>query len=180
MITQTSAQSFAVWLLKEHPALFYAVAKHSNPSLGAFSDILSNVGGAFSTAVKGVGTWISNPENMKSLVALGGTYFATQAAKDAANAQIAMLQTQADRAQSGQTAAPISYTYDAAGNPVPVYTGSSLIPGLGNQVALPSGQLGYTMSPNALATLQPSFIQKYGLWLVGGGVVLVGAFILLR
>ena len=175
MITKHSAQSLAVWLLAEHPALFYAAAKQANPTLGAFSDILSDVGGAFSSAVSSVGNWLSNPENLQSLTKLAGTYFTTQAAKDAASAQVAALQTQTQRAQAGQPAAPISYTYDANNQPVPVYTGTTPLPGLGAQVSLPSGQVGYTLTPQALATLQPSFLQKYGLWIAGGGVLLVAA-----
>lgn len=173
MITQKSAQSLAVWLLTEHPGLFYTIAKQVNPSLGAFSDILSDVGGAFSSAVSSVGSWLTNPENIKSLTGLAGTYFAASAAKDAAQTQAQVLAAQAQRAQTGQTAAPITYAYDANNNPVPVYTGSTAIAGLGQQVVLPSGQVGYTMSPTALNVLQPTFIQKYGLWLLAGGSALV-------
>lgn len=173
MITSKSAQSLAVWLLTEHPALFYAIAKRQTPALGAFSDILSDVGGAFSGAVSSVGDWLSNPENIKSLTGLAGTYFASQAAKNAANAQVAALQTQVNRAQAGQTAAPITYAYDANNQPVPVYTGTTAIPGLGTSVVLPSGQAGYTLSPQALQALQPSFLQRYGLWIAGGAVALV-------
>jgi len=175
MITPKSAQSLALWLLTEHPALFYAVARKVQPSLGAFSDIVSDVSGAFSSAVSNVGSWLSNPQNLQSLTSLAGTYFATEAARDAANAQVAVLNTQAQRAQAGQTAAPITYAYDVNNNPVPVYTGSTAIPGIGSQVALPSGQVGYTLSPNALSALQPSFVQRYGLWVIGGGIVLVAA-----
>lgn len=176
MMTKSSAQSLAVWLLTEHPALFYAVAKHVNPTLGDFSDILSNVGDAFSGAVSSVGDWLGNSDNIKSLTTLAGTYFAAQAAKSNASAQNAVLQTQIARAQTGQPAAPIAYAYNAQNQPVPVYTGTpSPTLGLGNQILLPSGQPGYAVSPQTLNTLTPSFIQKYGLWLIGGGVALVAA-----
>jgi hypothetical protein len=177
MITQASAQSLAKWLLTEHPSIFYAIAKGTNPSLGAFSDILENVGGAFSSAVSSVGSWLSNPQNIQSLTALAGTYFAANAASDAAKAQARALQTQVDRAQAGQTAAPITYAYDANNNPVPVYTGSTAIPGLGSQLPLPSGQIGYALTPQSLTALQPSFLQKYGLWLGVGaaGLLIVAA-----
>ena len=178
MVTTKSAQSFAIWLLNEHPALFYAIAKKQSPGLNGLSDVLSNVGGAFSSAVSSVGSWLSNSQNIASLTSLAGTYFATSAAKSAADAQVAALQTQASRAQAGQSAAPISYMYDANNNPVPVYTGGTVIPGLGQQVSLPSGQIGYTLSPTALNSLNPSFVQKYGLWLIGGGAILVGVMIL--
>lgn len=178
MVTTKSAQSLAIWMLTEHPGLFYAVAKHVNPQLSGFSDILSNVGGAFQTAVSGVGKWLSNPTNLQSLTGLAGTYFSAQAAKSAASAQLAALNTQTERAQAGQTAAPISYAYDANGQPVPVYTGSAAIPGLGAQVALPSGQVGYALSPTSLNALQPSFLQKYGLWLgVGAGALLIAGIL---
>lgn len=175
MITQKSAQSLATWLLTEHPTLFYAIAKRVNPKLGDFSDILDNVGGAFSSAVSSVGNWLSNPENVKSLTSLAGTYFATQAASNAAQAQSAVLQAQVNRAQVGQTAAPISYVYDQNNQPIPVYTGSTPVNSLGQQIVLPSGQVGYSVTPQALASLSPSFLQKYGLWLVGGGLALVAA-----
>lgn len=178
MTTKKSAQSLALWLLKEHPGLFYGIAKHANPKLAGFSDILSDVGGAFSGAVSSVGDWLSNAENIKSLTGLAGTYFATSAAKEAANAQVAALQTQAQRAQAGQNAAPITYAYDQNGQPVAVYTGATAIPGLGAQVPLVSGQVGYALSPTALSSLQPSFLQKYGLWLIGGGAALVAVLAL--
>lgn len=179
-MTKDSAQSFAVWLLNTHPELFYTVAKRQNPGLNGISDVLSNIGGAFSSAVSSVGSWISNADNLKSLTSLAGTYFSTQAAKNVANAQLAALQTQADRAQAGQPAAPITYTQDPNGNLVPVYTGTTPLPGLGTQTVLPSGQVGYALTNTSLAALQPSFLQKYGLWLGVGGVALVFAFIALR
>jgi hypothetical protein len=180
MITTKSAQSLAVWLLTEHPALFYQVARTVNPKLGAFSDILDNVGGAFSSAVSGVGNWLSNASNIQSLTSLAGTYFATQAAQDAAKAQMAVLQTQTQRAQAGQGVAPITYAYDANGQPYPVYTGSTGLPALGSQVALQSGQIGYAISPTALNALQPSFIQKYGLWIGGAAIALFAVAALTR
>lgn len=180
MITQQSAESLAKWLLTTHPSLFYAIAKGTNPQLGAFSDIVSNVGGAFSSAVSSVGSWLSNPQNIASLTGLAGTYFAANAASEAAKAQAAALQTQVNRAQAGQTAAPITYAYDANNNPVPVYTGSTAIPGLGSQVPLPSGQLGYALSPQGLNALQPTFLQKYGLWLGVGALALLGVAALTR
>lgn len=180
MMTRASAQSLAVWMLTEHPGLFYAVARHVNPRLGDFSDVLSNIGGAFSNAVSGVSDWITNSDNVKSLTSLAGSYFAAQAAKSNANTQLAVLNTQLARAQAGQTVAPISYAYNAQNQPVPVYTGSpSNVSGLGSQVVLPSGQLGYSLTPQSLSTLTPSFVQKYGLWLIGGGVALIAALALI-
>jgi hypothetical protein len=177
MMTKESAQSFSVWLLKTHPDLFYAIAKQQNPGLNGISDVLSNIGGAFSSAVSSVGSWVSNPENLKSLTSLAGTYFSTQAAQNVADAQLAALQTQTNRAQAGQPAAPISYGYDANNNLVPVYTGTNTLPGLGTQVSLPSGQYGYTLSSSSLNALQPSFLQKYGLWLGVGGAALFVAYL---
>lgn len=180
MMTAQSAQSFAVWLLKEHPAVFYAIAKHEDPNLGAFSDILSNIGSAFSTAVSSVSKFVGNPENVKSLTSLASTYFAAQGAKANANAQSAILDLQLQRAQAGQPAAPIAYTYGAQDQPIPVYTGSTPLPALGQQMSLPSGQTGYTITPQALNALSPSFIQKYGLWLGAGAVALLLGLALLR
>lgn len=168
-MTPDAAQSFAVWLLNTHPALFYAIAKQQNPSLSGLSDVLSNIGGAFSNAISSVGNWVGNSDNVKSLTSLAGTYFNAQSAGSAARAQQAVLQTQLSRAQSGQAAAPIAYAYNAQGQPVPVYTGTTPIASLGAQTILPSGQVGYQITPQALQTLSPSFLQKYGLWLGLGG-----------
>jgi hypothetical protein len=179
-MTKDSAESFAVWLLNAHPDLFYNIAKKQNPGLSGISDILSNIGGAFSSAVSSVGSWVSNPANLQSLTSLAGTYFSAQAAKNVADAQVAALNTQAQRAQAGQPAAPISYATDANGNYVPVYTGTTPLPGLGAQTVLPSGQVGYTLSSTAFNALQPSFLQKYGLWLGIGGAALLVAFFALR
>lgn len=174
MMTPRSAQSFSVWLLKEHPALFYSIAKKQNPSLGDFSDIFSSIGSAFSGAVDSVSSWVTNPENVKSLTTLASTYFAASAAKSNANAQTAVLNAQLARANTGQPAAPITYAYNAQNQPVPVYTGTpSPALALGSQVLLPSAQVGYTVTPQTVSSLTPSFLQQYGLWLVGGGLVLV-------
>lgn len=175
-----SAQAFSVWLLKEHPGLFYAVAKHVSPQLGGFSDILSNIGGAFTNAVSGVSDWVSNPDNVKSLTSLASTYFAAQAAQANAKTQLAVLNTQVQRAQAGQTPAPISYAYDANNQPVPVYTGTNALPGLGSPLMLPSGQPAYAMSSSSLNSLQPSFVQKYGMWLAVGGAAALLVFASLR
>lgn len=159
-MNKPAADAFAHWLAENHPDVFVSVAKAAIPSLNQLSDIsdmLSSIGSSFSDAASAVGDWVSNPQNIQSLSNVASAYFKTQGAAIQAHAQTAVLNTQLQRAQYGQIPAAISYQINpATGVQMPMYNGQPL-------------------SPQQLATLQPSFLQKYGIWLAlaGAGVVAV-------
>ncbi len=172
MMTQKSAEAFAQWLLENHPDIFIAIAKKaintpqakaaSTPvKLGDISSVLSSIGTGLSTAVSGVGSWLSNSSNIQGLTGAASSYFNSQAAASVGNAQNAVFQTQLLRAQSGMAPAPINYSYNSSGQPVPMYNGSML-------------------SPSTLQTLVPTFLQKYGLYLAIGAAGIALIFILRR
>jgi hypothetical protein len=177
MITPQAAHGLAVWLLQEHPNLFVVIRQHQKTGkvnlagLGDWSDALSSIGDTLGSAVSGVGNWLSNSANITALTNVGTAYLNNQAAQS-------VLQTQAARAQAGLMPAPITYT--PAG--VPLYQptpGYTTPPFVGPQVQLPTGQYLPQLTPQALQTLQPSFLQKYGTWLMIGGAGVLALALLL-
>lgn len=163
----------AAWLAENHPELFSALAARagaaSAPGLHGFTDVLSSIGSTIgsvaskvasglSTTVQTVGTFLQSDA--------GKTTLATLAAAQLQSAQNKALQTQVQRANAGLTPAPITSTFDA--------TTGSFVPAL----STPGGA--YPLSAQTLASLQPSFLDRYGLWLAAGGAALVLATMVLR
>lgn len=142
--------------------------------------LLSTLGSDVSGAVSNVASFLLKGTAVLAPVAVAA--LRAQTANTAANAQARILATQASRAYAG--AAPANIQYAANGTPVYVPTaqvagGYTTMPaGLGATVTMPNGQVGYTLTPTALSNLSPSFFQKYGVWLIGGGAALALALIL--
>ncbi len=198
----TAAQAFAAWLEVHEPALFQALAEKAaaagarTSGLADWSSILSSIesgvtsvasdiGSGISDAASGVGNFLTSSGGLQSLSTLANTYLQSQQ-------QQTVLQTQLARANQGLPPAPISYTTNAAGQVIPVYTGSTLPMGIQQAVGagqsqflqLPNGTSGYTLNNASLASLGGGggiggFLQKYGLELAiaGGGLVVLALLI---
>jgi hypothetical protein len=157
----------AAWIQEQYPELFASLAAHASASpgggLSGITDILSSIGSTIgnaatsvlsgvSTVAKSVGGFLSSSEGQQTLATLA-------AAKLQAN-QNSILQTQIARTQAGTAPAAIGTTYNpATGTYVPTMTTTT-----GQQIPL---------TQQALQSLQPSFIDKYGIWLLGGGLGLL-------
>ncbi len=124
---------------------------------------LGSVGSGVLSALGSVGSYLTSSTGLNNLTGLAKTYFATQGAVATAQTQQAVLQAQASRAATGQTAAPITYTRNAAGNLVPVYATQT-----------PQGTVYQPLSSAGIGALTPSslsvFVSQYGLWIALGGL----------
>lgn len=127
----------------------------SSTTSGGF---LSSVGSALSSAVSGVGGFLTSSQGLTSLANVATQYFKTQGTLATAQTQQAVLQTQLQRAQAGQAAAPITYTR----NP---YTGQ-LTP------VLQTGAGYAPLTASALTQLTP-FLNQYGIWIAAAVGILV-------
>lgn len=143
------------------------------------SGLLSNFGSNIAGAVSNVASFL-----LKGTAALAPVAIAAINSKTAqtnSNAQAAVLAAQMSRAGAGMS--PANVTYTANGTPVyipsaPATGGLTTIPaGLGSPVTLPNGQVGYTVTPQALSNLQPTFLQKYGIFILGGGAILAAVLL---
>jgi hypothetical protein len=161
----------AAWLQEQYPELFADLARRAAPAnLSGFTDTLRAVGGAIGTAaskvvsglstvVQSVGNFIGTPE--------GQSVLSTLAAAKLQSSANQIVSTQVARANAGIPPAPIGTAYDPATNTyVPV-------------VSTVSGQT-LPLDQRLLSSLQPSFLDKYGVWLIGGGVGLVLVAFMLR
>jgi len=117
----------------------------------------SSVGSALSSAVSGVGNFLTSQQGLSSLTNLASTYFKAQAQTQTAQTQMAVLQAQTARVANGQTAAPITYTR----NP---YTGQ-----LQPVIQTANGYQPVSVSSMGVG----SVMSQYGLWVAGGLAVLV-------
>jgi hypothetical protein len=144
------------------------------------TSILGNLGSDVGGAISSVASFL-----LKGAAAVAPVAVAALQAKTAAGnqqVQAAVLAAQLGRAQAGVAPANIAYT--ANGTPVYIPTanptgGLTTMPaGLGQQVTLPNGQVGYTLTQQALTNLAPSFLQKYGIWILGGGAAVALALFL--
>lgn len=181
-MNKKSADEFAYWLMNEHPNIFAAILKKQQPSLSGlsdWSDVMSSIGDTASSALSSVGDFLTNPSNVNALSNVAVSYFKSQT-PTIGIPQSAIFGTQLGLAQAGQPIAPITYAQNAQGQMVPVYMGNQTIPGLGAQIPLANGQMGYQVTPSALQSLSPSFLQKYGLMLAAGAVGLVAIIFISR
>lgn len=144
------------------------------------SSITSSAGSSIGSAVASVASVLLQGAAVVAPVAVAALN--ASAAQSNAQAQIAVLASQMNRAAAGVAPANIAYTANGTAVYVPTAPaggGLTTIPaGLGSPVTLPNGQVGYTLTPTALANLQPSFLQQYGIWLVGGGAALLLIFLM--
>ena len=80
-MNQKYAVQFAQWLQVTHPDIFVSILKHAQPvnaPLGDWTDVLSSVGDAASSAVSAVGNFVSNPQNVQALSSVATAYFKSQ------------------------------------------------------------------------------------------------------
>lgn len=140
-------------------------------SSSAWSTIASGV----SSAVGAVGSFLSSSQGINSLTNLATAYYKSQAQAPI----IATLQTQAARAQAGQTVAPISYVQGANGQVIPVYASTlppATVAATGNVVTTAYGTPAYTLTPQSLQSLAPSALTQlkpYLPYLLLGGLGLL-------
>lgn len=143
--------------------------------------LVASQGSSLGDAIGNVATFLL--KGVAAVVPVAAAALNAQAASDNKSAQFAVVAAQTARANAGLAPANIAYT--ANGTPVYIPTagtagGLTTMPaGLGAAVTLPNGQTGYTLTPQALTNLQPSFLQQYGIWIFGGGLLLA-AFALLN
>lgn len=176
---QIAGTLLAAWLGEQYPEIFQEIAIRAlNPTgttsrvtlspppvgLSGFTDTLSTIWGGISNAagkiatglsstVQGVGNFLASPAGASALSAIAAAKYGT------GSAQQSIIQTQLGRAGVGQTPAPIDTVYDTStGTYIPV---------------LNQGNQQYPVSPQLLSQLQPTFIDRYGLWLAGGALGLI-------
>lgn len=151
-----------------NPPINTTAANVSTPSL------VSSLGSSIGGAVASVATFLLKGTAALAPVAVAA--FNAQTATSNQQAQLAVLAQQVNRATAG--VAPANVAYTSNGTPVYIPTaatngGLTTLPaGLGAAVTLPNGQVGYTLTPQALSNLSPTFLQQYGMWIIGGGVAL--------
>lgn len=161
-----SGEALAIWLAQNQPQVFQAMyeAAHRDQNvqrgMHGISDWLSAVGTSIGTAAKAVGQFVTSKEGLATLGTIGGLYLQTQAQKDALKLQVA-------NAQAGQAPAPVQSVGANPYSAVPVY----IDPVTGQQQAL---------TPQLAQQLAPSPLQQYGPWMMIGGALLLGLFVLAR
>lgn len=147
------------------------------PIFAPISSAQAPAGGVTGSA-NTVGQWITSAAGVSAVVNLGTAVLNTVATVDAAKTQMAVIQAQAARAQTGQSPYPISYVTNAAGQLVPVYNTSptSVLPtaisnaiGSGGAVPINNGTA-YALSSNTLSSL---FSGNSSLLLLLGGAALL-------
>jgi hypothetical protein len=166
----------ASWLQEQHPEIFAELANRAGAAQlsglwdsisstvsswgSAIGSAASSIGSTLSKAAGAVGSYISTDEGKSVLSTLVSTKIQVDASKKIVDAQIA-------RANAGYSPLPIQTTYDpTTGAYVPTITNAQ-----GQQIAL-TGQM--------LANATPGFLDRYGLWVVGGGAALILVALLLR
>jgi len=154
----------------------------STPSVQVSPAGVTSSSGVLSS-LESVGQWLTSKSGLNAMANIGTAVLKTQGAVDVAHAQMAVIQAQAARANTGVSPAPISYTRDAQGNLVPVYnTGTaSGIPadletaiqqGRAHLVTLPDGSTGYTLDQPALSSVLGTALPSW-LWIaLAAGIVL--------
>lgn len=157
--TRTPQEALALWIATNQPEVFKALVRDANRSgrLNGVTDWLTGVGTSIGSAVTNVGSFISSPDGMKSLMTIGNTYLQVQAQRDA-------LRTQTRLAQSGQYPASIASVGANPYTSLPVYVD----PATGQQIPFNS---------QVASQLRPSF--NWTPIFIGGGV-LAALYILTR
>lgn len=168
----------------------------SAPSIGtdpssSGGGLLSTIGGSLANAAESVGSYLTSAQGVNTLANLGTAYFKTQGAIAQQQTQAQILQAQIVAAQNGQSPYPVTYMTGTNGQAVPVYvtqpsTGiapgsygnaatqlpeglqQAIANGTAQEVTLPDGSIGYTITPSILSTLTSNPL----LWLLAAGIVL--------
>lgn len=170
--TQTSHELFAAWLAEVYPEVFNELAKaagtqNTATTLSGFMDILRSVGSgivtatrtissSFGGAVKQVGSFLASDAGKSTIEGIVGLY----AAKQGMNANLAAISLQGERASANEAPAPIQTVYDpATGQYIPVLS--------------PTPDQNYALNSSLIQELRPSFLDRYGVWVLGGGLLLV-------
>lgn len=177
---QVAGALLAAWLGQNFPELYNElIIRAGNPTgappnvqlspppdkgLAGFTDVLSsiwggitkvatNVASGLSSTVQGVGNFLASKEGASALATLAVAKYG------ASSSQASVIGTQLNRTQAGQTPAPIQTVYDPATQTyVPVLTQNGVNYPVNNQV---------------LQQLQPSFLDRYGMWIAIGGIGLI-------
>jgi hypothetical protein len=134
---------------------------------------ITNAGSSILGALGSVGSFLASPPGVNTLTGLVKTYFQTQGQVANAQAQQAVLQAQIARVATNQPAAPITYTTDQHGNPVPVYATQT-----------PQGTVYQPLSQQGIQSLTPSglsvFFSQYGLYIALAAAAVWGMTALAR
>lgn len=106
-------EALALWIAKNQPQVFERLMRSAQQraQLSGITDWLSSVGTSLGGAVKSVGSFLSSPEGMATVGALGTVYLQTQAQKDA-------LKLQLSQARAGYPPQPV---YSVGTQNVPYY-----------------------------------------------------------
>lgn len=173
---QTSNVLFAAWLAEVYPEVFDMLAREVGgepaPQLSGFVDILSSIGSAIGSGAKAVYSGASGA--LQALASGAGSAIQTvagvlgsaqgqqtlsQAISLLSPSNQAAVSTQLSRASAGQAPATIDTAYDPRTQSyVPVYVN-------------PNGQTS-AFTPQMAGALSPSFFQQYGIYLVGGAIII--------
>lgn len=160
MMTPQSAESFALWLMKDQPQLFIALAERAGvpvvKQLNGFADIFSAIGSGISTAAKSVGSFLTSSAGLTTLSTLGGVYLNTQAQKKA-------VQIQLEQAKAAQAAAPIETAYNPTTQAYEVlYTQQN-----GQRVPVTNQNVDYLLGSKAGSIFAASWFPYAAIGLVG-------------
>lgn len=180
---QVASTLMAAWLAENYPDVFNELlVRATNPTgaahavnlappavgLNGFTDTLSSIWGGITkaattvasglgTAVKSVGSFLGSEAGANVLATAVALKYGSK------SPQASIIDTQYQRSQSGVTPAPIQTVYDQ--------TSGTYVPILQQQT--PQGAVQYPISNQLLNQLQPSFMDRYGVWMVGGGIALI-------
>jgi hypothetical protein len=147
-----------------------AAPSASGSSGGFWSSLgsdLSSAGSSVLSGVSDVGSYLTTGGGLGALTGLANNYFAAQSQSSVINAQAAqqqaILQAQAQAVARGGYPQPVSYTTNALGQQVPMYSGAAgMIPITGTNFS--------TIFQNT------SWIP----WALGGGVALIALIMLMK
>lgn len=152
------------------------------PLFDSPSSPISQGASSVTSSTAKVNNSLTSPSVVTAIANLGVAVLKTVATVDVAHAQMAVVNAQAQRAQQGQSPAPISYIQGPNGQMIPVYdTGmaSGTIPssleqaiasGQSQAVTLPDGSTGYTLNSSTLSSVLGS---NSSLLLIAGGALLL-------
>lgn len=165
VLKPNSAEALAAWLAQNQPELFAKLLRaggQSREDLKGLFDALSSFGSTVGTAIQSAASYLTSADGMKTLANLGGTYLQTQAQRSALATQVAL-------ARANQPLAPIYTGLTPAGQQVYVQPNAAQPP--------------VVLTPQLAAQLQPAQQTIAGipvLWLVGGGLALLGLLFITR
>lgn len=139
-----------------------SVGSSSTASGSTLGSVLGSVGSGILSAIGSVGSYLASPTGLNAASGVAKAVYGAQAASAAAQT----IQTQIARTAANQTAAPITYAQNAAGQLVPVYATQT-----------PQGAVYQPLTSQGLQSLTPSgltqFLSQYGLWVLGAGVAVL-------